>query len=150
MLGLPAQPKSANTATESRQPNQTAKTAPKIPPSLPIVFFKFSGSIFASSTTPGDGGGFGGRGIDIAMLSLACLAHTGAAAPAAPPPKHMPVGPAAKLPFGAYPGYRVPFQNGECDADDPGGPGSHPINTKKRCFSCFRIPAVTITSRHHP
>ena len=83
----------------------------------------------------------------IAMLSLACLAHTGAAAPAAPPPKHMPVGPVAKLPFGAYPGYRVPFQNGECDANDPGGPGSHPINTKKRCFSCFRIPAVTINPR---
>ena len=64
-----------------------------------------------------------------------------------PPPKYMPVGPPMRLPQlngAAFPGFRPVFQNGECDADDPGGPGAHPINLKKRCFSCFRIPSVTV------
>eukprot|EP01047_Picozoa_sp_COSAG01_P061029 COSAG01_NODE_7561_length_3149_cov_3.439344_1_plen_154_part_00 len=82
------------------------------------------------------------------MLAAALPLQLVRAASLAPPPgKHFPPGPPHFLPTldgASYPGFRPVFQNGECDADDPGGPGSHPINTKKRCFSCFRIPAITI------
>ena len=42
----------------------------------------------------------------------------------------------------AFPAFRVAFENGECDADDPGGPGTGTINTAKRCYSCFRFVSV--------
>ena len=62
-----------------------------------------------------------------------------------PPHPHMPAGPPQVLPLlngPAFPPFRVAFQNGECDADDSGGPGQGAINVKKRCYSCFRIPAM--------
>jgi sialidase-1 len=63
----------------------------------------------------------------------------------------MPAGPPKVLPQldgGAFPAFRSVFNNGECDATDPphgkaqGGPGNGPIDLKKRCYSCFRIPAI--------
>ena len=89
----------------------------------------------------------------MAAVSAAALLVTaaGSVAPGSgPPPKHFPPGPPKYLPIldgTSYPGFRPVFQNGECDADDPGGPGAHPINTNKRCFSCFRIPAITVNPK---
>lgn len=61
------------------------------------------------------------------------------------PPPHMAPSPPQVLPQldgASFPAFRTVFQNGECDMDDPGGPGSGPIALKKRCYSCFRIPAI--------
>ena len=64
---------------------------------------------------------------------------------AGPPPKHFPPGPPQFLPTIAgtsFPGFRTIFQNGECDADD--FMVQNTINTKKRCYSCFRIPSLAV------
>ena len=86
------------------------------------------------------------------LRGLMVLGAAVVAAPRPPPgPIHMPVGPPEVLPQldgGAFPPFRSVFNNGECDADDPphgkaqGGPGNGPIDLQKRCYSCFRIPAI--------
>jgi len=69
--------------------------------------------------------------------------------PPRPPPRQLPT-----IDGGAFPGWQAVFTAGECDADDIGRPGYGPhhipgaqggdINTAKRCFSCFRIPSITV------
>jgi len=85
--------------------------------------------------------------------------------PPGPRPPHPPgpppyVPPARRLPNlngSAFPGWQAVFRAGECDADDTGVPGYGPhhlpgadggiINLKKRCYSCFRIPSITVNTR---
>ena len=85
-------------------------------------------------------------------------------APPAPHPPHpRPPGPPPYRPQprqlpningSAFPGWQAVFTSGECDADDTGTPGYGPhhipgadggiINLNKRCYSCFRIPSITV------
>jgi hypothetical protein len=57
----------------------------------------------------------------------------------------------------SFPAWTAVFTSGECDADDKGSPAYGPyhlpgadggfINPAKRCYSCFRIPSITINPK---
>ena len=57
----------------------------------------------------------------------------------------------------SFPAWSAVFTGGECDADDRGSPAYGPyhlpgatggfINPEKRCYSCFRIPSITVNPK---
>lgn len=65
------------------------------------------------------------------MFLLSALILKGAAY--IPPPAHLP-----QIDGASFPGFYQIFRGGECDAEDAG----LRINPAKRCYSCFRIPAL--------
>ena len=77
--------------------------------------------------------------------------------PHPPPPYHPPPRQLPTINGSSFPGWQAVFITGECDADDTGTPGYGPhhlpgadggiINLNKRCYSCFRIPSITVNPK---
>ena len=59
-----------------------------------------------------------------------------------PPPNSLALSHMPSITGSDFPDFRAVFNNGECDASDPGYPKTAGINLNKSCFSCFRIPAL--------
>ena len=92
---------------------------------------------------------------------LLTVAYTCDAPPSPHPPPKPPYVPQMRhLPTidgESFPAWTAVFTSGECDADDRGSPAYGPyhlpgstggyINSAKRCYSCFRIPSITINPK---
>eukprot|EP01047_Picozoa_sp_COSAG01_P026800 COSAG01_NODE_1740_length_9359_cov_6.376998_5_plen_270_part_00 len=112
--------------------------------------------------TPCGGGGSrecGGVG-RLLVVAYSCDAPPRPSPSPHPPPKPPYVPQMRHLPSingESFPPWSAVFTGGECDADDRGSPAYGPyhlpgatggyINPNKRCYSCFRIPSITINSK---
>ena len=129
-------------ATDLASPSASARAAPKA---------QCTGTPCGGDKADTECGGVG-RLLAVAYTCDAPSPHPPPKPPYVPQMRHLP-----SIDGESFPGWSAVFTGGECDADDRGSPAYGPyhlpgatggyINPQKRCYSCFRIPSITVNPK---